>query len=131
MNTPFSNGTIRQQEISDRRIAQQRIAEAIARETKRTGILLDLAIERIKHQPDALYNVSQLWNIIQHDEALYRIQSLANQNAFDYPGFLPWINGTRSRLEEAGKARLRKAVFKPNHQYRFRNYVGSKALLAA
>ena len=131
MNSPFSNGTIRQQEISDRRIAQQRIAEAIARETRRTGILLDLAVETIKNHPDDLYSVAQLWNIIQHDETLDRIQSLANQNAYDYPGFLPWINGTRKRLEESGKKRLREAVFKPNHQYRYRNYLGSKALLAA
>lgn len=131
MNTPFSNGSIRQQDINDRRIAQQRIAEAIARETRRTGILLDLAVEQIEKQPQGLYNVATIWNVIQRDETLYGIQIQADRNVADYPGFLPWLTSQRRRLEESGKARLRKAVFKPNHSYRFKNYIGSKSLLAA
>lgn len=131
MNTPFSNGSVRQQDICDRRIAQRRIAEAIARETRRTGILLDLAVEQIENQPGRLYNVATIWNVIQRDETLYGIQSQADKNVADYPGFLPWLTSQRRRLEESGKARLRKAVFKPNHQYRYQNYIGSKTLLAA
>ena len=131
MNTPFSNGSIRQQDISDRRIAQQRIAEAIARETRRTGILLDLAVEQIERQPGQLYNVATIWNVIQRDETLYGIQVQADRNVADYPGFQAWLTSQRRRLEESGKARLRKAVFKPNHQYRFKNYIGSTSVLAA
>ncbi len=131
MYSPFTNGNIRQQEISDRRIAQQRIAEAIARETRRTEILLNLAVEQIESKPEGLFNVATIWNVIQRDETLYGIQSQADRNVADYPGFQAWLNGTRKRLEESGKARLRKAVLKPNHQYRFKNYIGSKSLLAA
>jgi len=131
MTNPFHNGTIHQQDIRDRNIARQRIAEAIARETRRTEILLNLAVEAIRNHPDDLYSVTQLWNIIQRDETLHGIHIQADQNAADYTGFLPWLNGTRKRLEESGKKRLREAVLKPNHQYRYRNYVSSKALLPA
>lgn len=131
MNSPFSNGHIRQQEISDRRIAQQRIAEAIARETQRTEILINLAVETIERQPHTLFSVAKLWNAIQTDETLSGIQRNADRNVADYPVFNPWLNGTRRRLEESGKARLRTAVMKPNSQYRFRNTHGFRPTLAA
>lgn len=131
MNSPYDNGIIRQQEIAQRNIARQRIAEAIARETQRTGILLDLTVEQIQTQPGRLYNVAQLWDVIQGDEGLSEIKQKADRNASDYPSFQPWITSTRRRLEESSKARLRKAVLKPNYQSRFRNTVGFKPALAA
>lgn len=131
MNSPFDNGIIRQQDIAQRNIARQRIAEAIARETQRTGILLNLAVEEIAKQPAKLYNVAEVWNVIQRDESLGEIKKMADRNAFDYPGFLPWLNSTRRRLEESSKGQLRKAVLKPNYQSRFRNTIGFKPALAA
>lgn len=124
MNSPFSNGVIHQQDIRDRNIARQRIAEAIAREAQRTGILVDLAISRINQNPDEIPNVEHLWNDLQRDEGLRRLRLQVTHNVFDYPGFHPWVDGSRKRLEESQKNRIRKAIRKPEYQRRFANTIG-------
>lgn len=131
MNSPYSNGTIRQQDIRDRNIARQRIAEAIQREALRTGLLVDMAITRIEKNPTETANVDLVWNLVQRDNDLARIQQVANQNIADYPGFEGWLNGSRSRIESSEKARLRKASVKRNYQYTFKNTVGFRPAFAA
>src|SRR4051794_13618159 len=98
MTNPFHNGTIHQQDISDRNIARQRIAEAIAREAQRTVILVDLAIGQINSNPQELYSAAALWNAVQCDASLMNIQRRADHNVYDYPGFTAWVNGSRNRL---------------------------------
>jgi hypothetical protein len=124
MNTPFSNGVIHQQDIRDRSIARQRIAEGIAREAQRTGILVNLAIARINQNPNQLYSLDAIWNALQHDAALSQLRLRISDNVFDYPGFTPWVDGSRRRLEETEKNRLRKAIRKPEYRHRFANTIG-------
>jgi hypothetical protein len=131
MNSPFNNGSIRQQDIADRNIARQRIAAAIEREAARTGILVTSAIQRIEADTNASTNIDLLWNRLQRDLDLTRIQSVANQNTADYPGFEGWLNGSRRRIETTEKARLRKVVSRRNHQYRYANTVGFQPAFVA
>jgi hypothetical protein len=130
MTSPFHNGIIHQQDISERNIARQRIAEAIAREAQRTGILVDLAITRINSNPHELYSAAKLWNVIQHDETLFDIQRRVDHNVFDYPCFNDWVSGSRNRLKEKEMNRLRKALLKPQYQHRFAHTVGFRPAFA-
>ena len=131
MNTPFKDGSIHEQDIRDRNIARQRIAEAIQREAQRTGILVDMAITRIDQDSNETANVDLVWNRIQCDSDLHRIQRIANMNTADYPGFQGWLDGSRRRIESAEKDRLRKASMKRNYQYSFRHTVGFRPAFAS
>ena len=127
---PFGNGVIRQQDIRDRNIARQRIALAIQKEAQRTGILVDLAITRISENPTNVPTVELLWNQIQRDHAIIDAQQLANRNASDYPTFEGWLNGSRRRIEDTQKNRLRNALRKPDYQHRFANTLGFRPAFA-
>jgi len=130
MTNPFDNGVIRQQEIRDRSIARQRIALAIQKEAQRTGILVDLAISRITANPTNLPTAELLWYQIQRDNAIIDAQQLADRNAADYTGFEGWLNGSRKRIEETEKNRLRNALRKPDYQRRFAYTVGVRPAFA-
>lgn len=130
MNSPFSNGVIQQQDIQDRNIARQRIAQAIAREAQRTTILVDLAIAHINQNPTKTFSADAVWNVLQRDETLFHFRLQIADNVFDYPGFNPWVDGSRKRLEESQKNRLRKAIRKPEYQHRFANTIGFRPAFA-
>lgn len=123
MYSPFSNGVIRQQDQNDRRLAQQRIAEALAKESQRTKILVTGALNQIENDDTATSNVDLVWNRIQGDRGLRHIQLFADLNTRDYPCFEGWLNGARRRIETAEKKRLRRADERRRHQYRYANTV--------
>ena len=105
--TPFSNdGTIRQEDIQSRNIARQRIAEAIAKEAQRTGLLVTIVIDQVAKNRLNSKSVDNLWNDIQMDGQLKAIRLKADANVSDYPGFSGWLNGQRIRIEHAQKTRL-------------------------
>ncbi len=64
MYSPFSNGTIRQQDIQDRNIARQRIAEAIAKEQRRVDILVDTVVNAVENHGMRMTTVERLWQDI-------------------------------------------------------------------
>jgi hypothetical protein len=74
MYSPFSNGTIRQQDIQDRNIARQRIAEAIAKEQRRVDILVDCVVEAVGKHGMKMTTVERLWQDIQLDSQLKDIR---------------------------------------------------------
>ena len=122
--TPFSNdGTIRQEDIQSRNIARQRIAEAIAKEAQRTGLLVTIVIDQVAK--NRLHkSVDNLWNDIQMDGQLKAIRLKADRNVSDYPGFSGWLNGQRIRIEHAQKTRLADSMNTRIYQRRFANTVG-------
>jgi hypothetical protein len=130
MNSPYDNGVIRQQDIRDRNIARQRIAAAIEKEAQRTGILVDLAISLINENPHQLYALDAVWKALQTDAALSHVRTHLDDNVSDYPGFAPWVNGSRRRIEDAQKNRLRSALRQPEYRYRFANTVGFRPAFA-
>ena len=106
MHSPFSNGTIRQQDIQDRNIARQRISEAIAKEQRRIDILVDTVVNAVEKHGMNMTTVERLWQDIQLDSQLKDIRLIADSNASDYPGFFPWLNGQRLNIETSGRMRL-------------------------
>ena len=122
--TPFHNGTIRQQDIQDRNIARQRIAEAIAREARRTNVLVDIVVNAVHNHGLKATTVDQLWNDIQLDCQLKDIRLKADTNASDYPAFLGWLNGQRLNIETTGRMRLAAELNQVLYQRRFANTVG-------
>ena len=131
MYTPFSNGDIRQQEIQARNVARQRIAEAIAREIRRTDFLVDCVVELVKGRGMKATTVDQIWTKLQLDSPLNDIRLIADTNVADYPGFAPWLNGQRLTLQTKAKLRLGSELNDAMYQARFSNTIGFKPALAA
>ena len=130
MNSPYDNGVIRQQEIRDRQIAHQRIAEALQREASRTDLLVDHVVSVVTENPKKLTTVEQLWNAIQHDNTLNDIRVKADQNVADYPGFSGWLNGQRLNIETSGRMRLAAELNEALYQRRFANTIGFRPAFA-
>lgn len=130
MTNPFDNGVIRQQDIRDRNIARQRIAEAIQKEASRTDLLVDTVVSAVSHDRAKLTTIEQLWNAIQHDATLNSIRIKADQNASDYPGFSGWLNGQRLNIETTGRMRLAAELNEALYQRRFANTVGFRPAFA-
>ena len=124
MYSPFSNGTIRQQDIQDRNIARQRIAEAIAKEQRRVDILVDCVVEAVEKHGMKMTTVERLWQDIQLDSQLKNIRLIADSNVSDYPGFSPWLNGQRLNIETSGRMRLASELNTVVYQQRFANTTG-------
>ena len=130
MNSPYENGVIRQQDIRDRNIARQRIAEAIQKEAFRTDLLVDTVVSAVRDKGMKLSTVESLWNDIQLDSALKDIRLKADQNAADYPGFSGWLNGQRSNIETTGRMRLAAELNEALYQRRFANTEGFRPAFA-
>ena len=129
--TPFSNhGTIRQQDIQSRNIARQRIAEAIAREAQRTGLLVDIVIDQVGKNRLNGKSVDSLWNDIHMDGQLKAIRLKADRNVSDYPGFSGWLNGQRIHIEHAQKNRLAESMNVRINKRRFANTLGFRPAFA-
>ena len=130
MYSPFSNGTIRQQDVQDRNIARQRIAEAIAREQRRVDILVDCVVEAVEKHGMRMTTVERLWQDIQLDSQLKNIRLIGDSNVSDYPGFSPWLNGQRLNIETSGRMRLASELNTVVYQQRYANTVGFRPLYA-
>ncbi len=130
MYSPFSNGTIRQQDIQDRNIARQRIAEAIAKEQRRVDILVDTVVNAVEKHGMKMTTVERLWQDIQLDSQLKNIRLIADSNASDYPGFSPWLNAQRLNIETSGRMRLASELNTVVYQERFANTTGFRPAYA-
>lgn len=130
MYSPFSNGTIRQQDIQDRNIARQRIAEAIAKEQRRVDILVDCVVEAVEKHGMKMTTVERLWQDIQLDSQLTDIRLKADSNVSDYPGFSGWLNGQRLNIETSGRMRLASELNTVVYQQRFANTTGFRPAYA-
>jgi hypothetical protein len=130
MYSPFSNGTIRQQDIQDRNIARQRISEAIAKEQRRVDILVDCVVEAVEKHGMKMTTVERLWQDIQLDSQLKDIRLKADSNASDYPAFSGWLNGQRLNIETSGRRRLASELNTVVYQERFANTTGFRPAYA-
>lgn len=124
MNSPYRNGVIHQQDVRDRTIAQQRIAESIQRESSRTDLLVDNMVSAVENGGRKLTTIERLWEAIQLDSNLQDIRLRADQNAADYPGFAPWLNGQRLNIETNARMRLAVELNEVVFKQRFANTVG-------
>jgi hypothetical protein len=131
MTSPFSNGVITQQDIRDRNIARQRIAEAIAREERRVDFLVDCTVELVRNRQAILTNLERVWDSIQSDLHLHEIRQVADNNVADYAGFSGWLNGSRLNIETRGRMRLASELNEALLQQRFANTTGFRPALAA
>jgi len=130
MYSPFSNGTIRQQDIQDRNIARQRISEAIAKEQRRIDILVDTVVNAVEKHGMKMTTVERLWQDIQLDSQLKDIRLRADSNASDYPAFSGWLNGQRLNIETSGRMRLASELNTVVYQERFANTTGFRPAYA-
>lgn len=131
MTNPFSNGVIHQQDVRDRSIARQRIAQAIAREQKRVDYLIDCAVELVLHRGMTGTTVDRIWTAFQSDEQLRAIRLIADSNVADYTEYTGWLNGQRLNIETRGRMRLAAELNEAVYQYRYANTVGFRPAYAA
>jgi putative AlgH/UPF0301 family transcriptional regulator len=129
--SPFnSHGTISQQSNQERNIARTRIAEAIAKEARRTGILVDLMVDLVGENRLNTLSVDQIWITLQKDAELEAIRVKADANVADFPGFSGWLHGQRLNIETAERMRLAASMNEKIYQHRFANTVGFRPAFA-
>lgn len=121
MNSPFSNGSIRQQEIASRNHARQEISKMLAIEATRAAVMVAYVIGRIQQQLQAPKSADAIWNEIVNSAQLVPVRRKADDNVADYPQFSGWVNGQRQQIASAQKERLRELLEPLDFQRRFGN----------
>jgi|GEM_PF-2483818 len=121
MNSPYSNGSIRQQEIASRNHARQEISKMLAIEATRAAVMVAYVITRIQQQLQAPKPADAIWNDIVNSTQLVPVRRKADDNVADYPQFSGWVNGRRQQIASTQKARLRELLEPIAFQHRFGN----------
>jgi hypothetical protein len=121
MNSPYSNGSIRQQEIAGRNHARQEISRMLAIEATRAAVMVAYIIARIQQQLQAPKSADALWNDIVNSAQLVPVRRRADDNVADYPQFSGWVNGQRQQIESTQKERLKELLDPIDFQRRFGN----------
>jgi hypothetical protein len=121
MNSPYSNGSIRQQDIASRNHARNEISRMLAIEATRAAVMVAYVIGRIQQQLQAPKSADALWNDIVNSAQLVPVRRKADDNVADYPQFSGWVNGQRQQIESAKKERLRELLEPFDFQRRFGN----------
>jgi hypothetical protein len=121
MNSPFHNGSIRQQEIASRNHARQVITRMLAIEATRAAVMVAYLAGRIRQQLDDVKTPDALWIDIINSAQLAPVREKADQNVADYPEFSGWVNGQRRQIETTQKAKLRELTAPSEFQQRFGN----------
>jgi hypothetical protein len=121
MSSPYTNGSIREQEIASRNHARQEISRMLALEATRAAVMVAYVIGRIQQQLQAPKSPEALWNDIVNSAQLVPVRRKADQNVSDYPQFSGWVNGQRQQIERTQTQRLRELMEPLDFQRRLRN----------
>jgi hypothetical protein len=119
MNSPYSNGSIRQQDIASRNHARNEISRMLAIEATRAAVMVAYVIGRIQQQLQTPKSADALWNDIVNSAQLVPVRRKADDNVADYPQFSGWVNGQRQQIESTQKERLRELIKPIYFQRRF------------
>lgn len=123
MRSPYSNGTIRQQENANRNHARQVITRMLAVEAIRAAVMVDYLTQRIRERTVEPASADAIWTSILNSVQLATVRRTADENVADYPEFSGWVNGQRTQIEKTQKSRLREFLNPIETQRRFGNSV--------